>query len=239
MNPARRRESIRRALLALWAMGTIILVFVIGILMYTMMDQGQSPLALVNKIKPPAPVERPASTEAAPRQHTKEVKLYFAAPSGGHLAAEARPIEFGESTVANCRQALEALIQGPTTSDSFAPIIPNGAKLRALYALENGELVIDFSQSQLSQQKAMASASSEALFVYGIVNTVTQTALQGTTGATVKAVRFLFEGFAPQEAFPTHLDLSAPVTPDPSWNEPVSASVASAPEEKGAAGDHA
>ena len=230
MNAERRRQAMQRVFLALWAMATFVLVFVIAILVYTMAEQGQNPLALAKKIRPAAPVER--SAEPAPRQRTKEVRLYFAAPTGGYLTPETRSIEFSESTAANCRQALDALIQGPAAQDASAPILPSGAKVRGLYALENGELVVDFAQSSLSQQKAFSSATSEALWVYGVVNTVTQSALQGTGGPAIKAVRFLFEGFAPQEAFPAHLDLSTPITPDPAWSEAVGAA-APAPGAKG------
>ncbi|MBI5092174.1 MAG: GerMN domain-containing protein [Candidatus Hydrogenedentes bacterium] len=221
MNPERRRDAVRRALTALWAMGTVVLVLVIVLLVYTMIEQGQNPLALTDKIKPPPAADH--STDPAPRQRTKEIKLFFAAPDGRQLLPEPRSIEFSDGTVDNCRRAIEALIQGPSAPDTFSPILPAESKVRALYTLENGELVIDFSQSQMKQQKSLSSAAAEALLVYGIVNTVTQPALQGSAGTVVKAVRFLFEGFAPPESFPGHVDLAAPVTPDPSWNEPAGA----------------
>lgn len=57
----------------------------------------------------------------------------------------------------------------------------------------------------------------EALMVFGIVNTMMQPPLQGEDGLTVKQVRFLFDGGAPQEIFPAHIDLSEPLVQDRRW----------------------
>lgn len=229
MNAAERRVFFKRAALVVWGMATLVLVFVVALLVYTMMEQGQDPLALATQIKPRPATERQASVA---RVRTKEVRLFFAT-AGGRLRIETRPIEFSDSTALNCHKALEALILGPS-GDALAAILPANAQIRAMYLLETGDLIVDFGQFQVGQQKSAWSASSEALMAYGVTNTLTQATLQGETGVPVKTVRFLFEGSAPPESFPAHLDLGAPLAPDSNWLE-AAVSQASSPVIRGSA----
>jgi hypothetical protein len=144
-----------------------------------------------------------------------EVLLYFADEDGRLLVPETRRIEYRDSTVENCRQVLEAVIEG--SREGLAPVVSEATRVRALYLLDGGELVVDLSRElELGQPK---SASSEALMIYGIVNALTQPALRSPSekDAGVRRVRFLFEGSPPHESFPAHLDLGQPVGPDHRW----------------------
>ena len=207
MNAAARRAFFRRVLLVIWGMFTLVLLFCIGLLVVVMMRQGQDPLALVKKPipAPTAPVE--TSEQAAIR----EVALYFADAEGRSLVAEPRGLELGDFTVENCRKALEALIRGP--QGPLAAILPQSVKVRGLYLLEDGELVVDLSMDLDLDLKKLKSAALESLMIHGVANTLAQPVLQGSKEGGVAKVRFLIEGSVPRESFPDHLDVSVPVYP--------------------------
>jgi len=156
----------------------------------------------------PAPLE----ADAAP---THDITLYFSDAEGRQLVPERRAIRGSEYTVENCRQALQALIDGP--AQGTRAILPKETRVRGLYLLPTGELVIDFPVDLDLEMRKARSAAAEALLVYGIVNTLTQPDLQGPKDPAVTAVRFLIGGSPAGENFPEHLDVSAPIAPDPSW----------------------
>jgi len=158
---------------------------------------------------------QPASRSVAVPLGTREIVLYFAGADGASLVPEKRRIDIVPSAVENCRAALRELIAGP--SRLHFPVLPGTAKVRALYLLDDGELVIDFSGEIQPDTAALRSATLEALMVYAIVNTVTQPELRGEHAKGARRVRFLVEGSPPRETFPAHLDLSAPIAPDPRW----------------------
>lgn len=203
----------RRALLALWGMVTVVLFFCVVLLLASMLKRGEDPLAAVD-LKRPMPAPAP-SGEAMGLEPTREITLYFAQPDAQRLAGEPVSVSISDSTTENCRRALEAIIQGPRSA--LAPIVPPSAKVRALYLLESGELVVDFSIELELDLKKRSSASLESLMVYGIVSALTQPALQGTPETPVKTVRFLIEGQPARETFPAHFDVSEPVAPNPEW----------------------
>jgi spore germination protein GerM len=194
-------------------MVTVILFFSVVLLVASMLKRGEDPLAAV-EIKKPEPGPTAASESMNP-EPTREVMLYFAQPDALRLAPEPASIPITESTVENCRRALEAVIQGPRSA--LAPIVPPSARIRGLYMLENGELVADFSIELELDLKKRSSASLEALMIYGIVTALAQPAVQGTPDTPVKSVRFLIEGQPPRETCPAHVDVSEPVAPNPEW----------------------
>ncbi len=215
MNRAWRRAMIRRTLLWIWAMATVALVACVGLLVRELMREGGDPLAIVKHESKAAPSAAPPAVPSYATT-TKEIVLYFADAEGKTLVAETARIETGDSTVENCRKALEALIRGPR--DILTPILPASTRIRGMYLLEGGELVVDFSMEMANELKKVRSASLESLMVYGVVNTLAADALRGGKGeAGVSRVRFLIEGSAPHENFPAHLDLGGPVKPDSRW----------------------
>ncbi len=201
----------RKAGLAAWAMFTLILVFCVLLLANELMKSGTSPLDLskIEEKENSVLVQGPTSSS-----QLTNVPIYVISADGAALVREGRSIPFGEYTVDNCRAALDEL-KKPTQNIGCSPVLPQIAEYNALFLLPSGELVIDF---KLTWQNAVPkSASAESLMVYGVVNTLMQADLKGANSEQVKSVRFLFEGQAPTDLFPVHLDLSAPITPDPQW----------------------
>lgn len=211
---AYRAGIFKRVLLSIWALATLVLLFSLALVVNEMFKAGDDPLAMLYPKQTESgrkPVQRPSTVFLGSR----EITLYFAAEDGQGLAPERRRIDITASAADNCRSALRELIAGP--SRLHFPVLAPNTKVRALYLLENGELVIDFSGDVQPDNVAMRGAGLEALMAYAIVNTLTQPELRGEEKNSVKTVRFLIEGSPPQEGFPAHIDLSAPLSPDPQW----------------------
>jgi len=214
MNRAWRRAMVRRTLLWVWAMATVALVACIGFLARELMREGTDPLAIMRPKSDRAPVGTEPAGSPTPTGN-KEVALYFADAEGRALAPESARIESSDSTVENCRKALEALIHGPR--DILTPILPSSTRIRGMYMLDGGELVVDLSMEFTHELKKVRSVSLESLMVYGVVDTLANDALRGGKEGRVTRVRFLIEGSVPRESFPAHLDLSGPIEPDSRW----------------------
>jgi hypothetical protein len=208
-----RKRLWRGFLLSVWGMFTLMLLFTVVFLVGEMVKRGQDPVAL---LRPDAP----ANTAQTPRPRTttlgaRDTILYFAREDGSGLAPEARRINVTPSTVENCRRALKLLSDGP--SRGLMGILPPESTVRALYLLDDGELVIDFASDIQPDSGQERSTTLEAFWIYGVVNTLTQAELRGSDGAEVRRVRFLIDGSPPQENFPAHFDLSSPIGPDMAW----------------------
>jgi len=214
MESAYRKEALRSLGLAAWGLLTLVLLFTVVMLINEMLKAGQDPLGAIRG------TPDTTTADAAPARPTtasgmKDVALFFADPTGRMLLTESARIEAADSTIANCRTALERLIAGPR--ESLTPVLPDATKVRAIYLRENGELVIDFSRELQAAFGRMRSASVESLLAYGVVQTVTQRALHVEGDPQVKTVRILIEGAPPSEGFPAHIDYSEPFRPDPRW----------------------
>lgn len=208
-----RKRLWRGFLLSVWGMFTLVLLFTVIFLVSEMVTQGQDPVGV---LRPAA--QAPAAQPARPRATmlgTREVILYFVRQDGRGLAPEERRVNVTPSTVENCRRALKLLSDGP--SRGLMAILPSEPAVRALYLLEDGELVIDFSGDIQPDSGQERSATMEAFLIYSVVNTLTQAELRGDDGAEVRRVRFLIDGSPPQENFPAHFDLSSPIAPDMAW----------------------
>ncbi len=235
-----RRRIFQNLLLSIWAMVTLVLFFCVLLLVYEMIQTGTDPLAMVrsaslsDSVREAEEAGGAAESEpVAPLKAQREVTLYFANPEGTVLVPEVHTVAWSASTVENCRTILQALIAGPR--DLLTPVLSADTQVRALYLLENGELVVDFSREVLAAHARFKSASLEALMAYAVVNTVAQQVLWDAEKISVQRVRFLFEGAPPQEIFPGHIDLSAPLQPDLAWVRSVQLDNV-APLEEGSAG---
>ncbi len=216
MDQAKKKSIIKQLLLTLWAMGTLVLCFVLVLLVYEMLQSGQDPLTAFTPESEDWPEAHDMESWRLGPQGTRDIALYFVDNSGHWLATENASVAYSGRTVENCRAALERLLAGPA-GDNLFPLLPEQTRLRALYLRDDGELIVDISSEALGSQQRPKSAEMEALMAYGIVNTLAQPALQGEDERTVGTVRFLFDGATPQDAFPAHIDLTAPLVPDRRW----------------------
>ncbi len=217
MKSAEKTSIFRQLFLTLWAMCTLVLCFVVGLLVNEMLKSGSDPLAAFT----PETADNVSSEPLKPAPllnslGTKEINLFFTDADGHWLDTEPMVLEYQSHTVENCRKALARLVAGPQSEQLF-PIIPVNAKIRALYLRPDGELTIDISSEMLTAQNRPRSAETESLMVYGIVNTLMQPELKAPDDVAVATIRFLFDGAAPKESFPAHLDLSTPLYQDMNW----------------------
>ncbi len=212
-----RRYIVKKFVMALWGLFTLILLFSVVLLAYEMLQGGQAPLSTLRPAANDSQFSGSDLRRSTAQLGEREVLLYFSNRDGTHLRPYTVPLPYSESTVENCRVALDALIAGPS-SDQYAPVLPDSVRVRALYLLDDGELVIDLSRELLTDHAAFTGAGQESLLVYGIVNTLTQGALQSNRDPQVRHVRILVEGLYP-ETFPAHVDVSEPLPPDNRWLE--------------------
>jgi spore germination protein GerM len=217
MRPSVRRSITSNLFLSLWGLATFVLFFMVLLLVYEMLQNGQQPLAAL-KTEPTnaapqskeSPVFRPTTVVGE-----REIKLYYATAEADALTPQTIKMEFSDSTVENCRKALDLLMKAP--QEGFSPVLPESTKIRAMYLLENGELVVDFGQELTLEHAQFKSVSVESLLVFGVVNTLTQEALQSPNNPVVRKVRILFDGEIPQDTFPAHLNISEPLLPNLDW----------------------
>jgi spore germination protein GerM len=221
-----KTDIVRTFLLSIWGLVTLVLVFLVMILVNQMLKSGQDPLDSLRTQPEAAPASQQAARPATALGQ-REVQLYFADAEGRYLTPQTVALDVTDSTIENCRNALKALILGP--KQGGAPVIAPSVQVRALYLLEGGELVIDFSREFISEHARVKSATQEALLVQGVVATLAQGPLQSKGEPAVRRVRFLVEGSAPTETYPAHISLGEPVEPDTLWLTPE-ASAAPAPE---------
>ena len=199
------RDVMRAAFYALWGVLTLVLLFTAAYLFVRLsqtdrdLGAGAAQGAVVARGDDGIKTDRPL------------VRLYFAHPSQLRLVAEDRPVALSGETRENCRAAILALLQGPAAG--AAPILPPAARMRALYLLDTGELVVDFSRD--IDAPALHSAGAEWLAAQALAHTLTQPGLQGASDRPVTSVRLLYEGSPAEEGFPAHILLAGPVRPDP------------------------
>jgi hypothetical protein len=212
MNPNTRKRFMRQTMLTLWSMITLVLLFTVVLLARELIRQGHNPLAIAETSAERGAAQRRAAPAG---QGTREVQLYFASEDGRFLVPEVRRFELSGPTQDNCRHILQALVEGPR--QALTPILPPTTRIRALYLLSGGELVVDFSQELKTDETRPRSLSAESLMIYGIANTLALNNVQGSDGQAVRTVRFLFEGSDWNDSFHEHLDLSRPIGPNTRW----------------------
>jgi len=140
--------------------------------------------------------QRPGKLQAG---EAKVIDLYFTDADGQRLALESREIG-GRSIEEKIRQAMEALIAGPSKK-KLAPTIPEGVKIRGIYYKEKIAFV-DFTSALSSNHPG--GSWTELLTIYSIINTITENFPE------VKKVQILIEGREP-ETLAGHVDISRPL----------------------------
>lgn len=183
MNPTRNSPPQRNLRPLLWGLLLILLV-ICGLLLWHFLRTSL----------PSAP--------AAPERPLRTVTLYFAAPDGAGLVAEAREIAACPIEEDCLKATVQALLDGP--AGSLAPVFPPQARLRGLN-FTGTELQVDFNQSLIDAHPG--GSWGELLTVYALADTV------AVNFPHLRQIRLLVEGVA-VDTLKGHVDLRQPLGPD-------------------------
>ena len=151
-----------------------------------------------------------AGAPAAPPAPGRKIKahLFYVADDGTRLTDQERDVAFGEGTVEQARQIIEAQI-APTV-EPLVSAVPPGTKLRTLFVTERGEAFVDFSSELVTRHSG--GSTDEMLTVYTIVDVLTANL------PAVTSVQLLVEG-KQIETLAGHVDLSRPLVKNLAWVE--------------------
>jgi spore germination protein GerM len=216
MSSSTQRDILKQLLLACWGALTLVLIVLVVYLFQEVSMRGESMGRIAADVFASGATQPASPPRPAVETRPQEVTLYFGDSDQPLLRAEKRTIPLTDSTVENCRKVLAALLAGPEQS-ALVPIVRPEGRIRAIYLLEDGELVVDFSRAIIPPPGQYRSALAEGLFLQGITHTLCQPALTGKNDTTVTKVRVLIEGATPSENFPSHWDLRTALTPNPEW----------------------
>ena len=159
-------------------------------------------LALRNYLAPSRTSAPPQPVEVEEPKVMREIMLYFAAPSADYLLPETREIEDCQEEEDCLRQAVQALIDGPTTSS--VAVLPKQTVLRSI-RVEGSLATVDFSGDLVSSHPG--GSFSELMTVYGVANTL------AANFPYIRQVQFLVDG-QKRESLRGHVGIAEPVTAD-------------------------
>lgn len=155
-----------------------------------------------------------------PRQNIlgkRSVTLFFAA-EGTRLAREARVLDPCDSDNACLKGVLDELLNGPV--GEFDEVVPEGAVVDAV-RIEGNQATVEFNRT--FSDALLSGSSAEMLAVYSVVNTVAVNFPQ------IQKVKLNIDGNT--AAILRHLDLSDPLPPDYSLEQPSSSGTEKSPAE--------
>jgi hypothetical protein len=149
-----------------------------------------------------------AAAPAAPASPGRKIKasLFYVSDDGLRLTRVERDVAFGEGTVEQARQIIEAQIA--PVAEPLVSAVPKGTKLRTIFVTEGGDAFVDFSNELVSGHSG--GSTNELLTVYTLVN-----ALCANLPA-VRSVELLVDG-KPVETLAGHVDLGRPLEKNLAW----------------------
>ena len=157
--------------------------------------------------RPPTNVAAVVPQVAPPVPGRKiKARLFYVTDDGMRLVSVERDVPFGEGTVGQAWQIVEAQIA--PVAEPFISAVPAGTMLRAVFASEAGEVFVDLSKELAGLHPG--GSMNETLTVYTLVNTLT------TNLPAVTAVQILVEG-KEVETLAGHIDLRRPLEKNLSW----------------------
>ena len=170
-------------------------------------------VAIVLTIAVPRWIRGPKTTAVAPAPtgltspgRRIKARLFYVADDGARLTNVERDVAYGEGTVEQARQIIEAQI-APVTQP-LVSAVPPATKLRAIFVTEQGEAFVDFSPELATGHTG--GSTDELLTVYTIVNALTANL------PAVKSVQLLIEG-KQVETLAGHVDLRRPLDTNLAW----------------------
>ena len=127
---------------------------------------------------------------------------------GTRLTAVERDVSYGDGTVEQARQIIEAQIA--PASDPLLSAVPPGTRLRSVFVTARGEAYVDLSREVAAAHGG--GSQDELLTVYTIVNALTENL------PAVTAVQLLVDG-KEVDTLAGHIDLRRPIAKGPEWVE--------------------
>ena len=149
-----------------------------------------------------------AAAPAAPAPPGRRIKarLFYVADDGARLTSVEREVAYGEGTVEQARQIVEAQIA--PVAEPLVSVMPAATKLRAIFITERAEAFVDL-RSELATGHTGGSTD-EILTVYALVNALTANL------PAVKSVQILVNG-RQIETLAGHVDLRRPLEQNLEW----------------------
>jgi spore germination protein GerM len=141
-----------------------------------------------------------ASAPAAPGRKIK-ARLFYVAESGQKLAGAEREVAYGDGTIEQAKEILEAQI-APSV-EPYMSAIPPGTTLRAVYLAPGGAAYVDFS-GDISRAHPGGTLN-ELLTIYTIVDVLSANL------PAVTSVQILVDG-KQVDTLAGHVDLRSPLT---------------------------
>ena len=138
--------------------------------------------------------------EFIPADEIQALRVYFPTKGRDTLSSELRKVRKSAMLIAQARQIVETILEGPSSS-SFYTIIPTGTRLRGLF-FDSGMFIVDLSREFSAVHNQ--GVNEQLLGVYSLVNSLTE------LDPKVK-IRFLVNGTEP-DGSEGHVDLSQPMT---------------------------
>jgi spore germination protein GerM len=151
-----------------------------------------------------------AAPSPAPPPPGRKIKarLYYVADDGTRLTAVEREVAYGDGTVEQARQIIEAQIA--PVAEPLVSAVPAGTKLRSVFVTDRGEAYVDLSR----EAKAAHGGGTldELLTVYTIVDALTENL------PAVTSVQVLVDG-KEVDTLAGHVDLRRPLAKNLEWVE--------------------
>jgi spore germination protein GerM len=143
---------------------------------------------------------------AAPPGRKIKASLFYVSDDGLRLMRVERDVPFGEDTLEQARQIVEAQIA--PVAQPLVSAVPEGTKLRTIFVTSRGDVFVDLSRELVTGHSG--GSTNELLTVYTIVN-----ALCANLPA-VRSVALLVDG-KQVETLAGHVDLSRPLEKNLTW----------------------
>jgi spore germination protein GerM len=150
----------------------------------------------------------PTGAPTAPSTAGRRIKahLFYVDADGTRLSSVERDVAFGEGTVEQARQIIEAQIGA--VAEPLVSAVPPGTRLRTLFVTDRGEAFVDFSRELLTGHSG--GSTNELLTVYTVVDALTANL------PAVTAVQLLVDG-KQVETLAGHVDLRRPLAKNLAW----------------------
>ncbi len=155
----------------------------------------------------PRLAEPEAETIIVEDEETEKVQVYFLSSDRQRLEPESRAIPRSDSIQEKLQRVLDTLRSGPTRADLY-PILPPSVRIRGIYWMPEGLVVVDFSEEILTNHPGQL--LSEWATLFGTTNSI---CAQSSPSAKITAVQFLVEGKIVED-YDTVWDWSSPLEPD-------------------------